>query len=70
MQSGRLADTAGRWASLLGHEIEKIDDQYHVRLDEGVLRFVPPTDDRGDGVCAVDMRATNGQPRSTALCGL
>jgi hypothetical protein len=35
-----------------------------------VLRFVPPGDDRGDGVCAVDLRATDARTRSTTLCGV
>jgi hypothetical protein len=70
MQSEHPADTANRWAGVLGREVTEIGDQYHVPLDEGVLRFVPPGDDRGDGVCAVDMRAANGQVRSTTLCGV
>jgi hypothetical protein len=70
MQSEHPASTANRWAAVLGREVTEIGDQYHVRLDEGVLRFVPPGDDRGDGVCAVDMRATDAQIRSTTLCGV
>lgn len=70
MQSEHPAATANRWAAVLGREVAEVGDQYHVPLDEGVLRFVPPGDDRGDGVCAVDMRAANGQVRSTTLCGV
>ena len=70
MQSEHPAGTANRWAAVLGREVAEIGDQHHVPLDEGVLRFVPPGDDRGDGVCAVDMRAANGQVRSTTLCGV
>ena len=70
MQSEQPATTANRWAALLGRAVSESGDQYHVQLDEGVLRFVPPGDDRGDGVCAVDMRATDGQLRSTTLCGV
>src|SRR6201996_1510599 len=70
MQSEQPATTAIRWAALLGRAVSEIGEQYHVQLDEGVLRFVPPGDDRGDGVCAVDMRATDGQLRNTTLCGV
>ena len=70
MQSEHPISTANRWAALLGREVAQVGDQYHIHLDEGVLRFVPPGDDRGDGVCAVDMRATDGRPRSTTLCGV
>lgn len=70
MQSDRPAETAARWAALLDREVDDVDGQYHVRLDEGVLRFVPPGDDRGDGVCEVDLRAANGRARSTELCGV
>ncbi|HEX3547894.1 MAG TPA: hypothetical protein VHU62_15155, partial [Mycobacterium sp.] len=59
-----------RWAALLGREAAEIGGEYHVPLDEGVLRFVSPGDDRGDGVCAVDMRATDGLIRSTTPCGV
>jgi hypothetical protein len=69
MQSEHPASTANRWAALLGREAAEIGGEYHVPLDEGVLRFVSPGDDRGDGVCAVDMRAT-GLIRSTTLCGV
>jgi hypothetical protein len=70
MQSEHPAGTANRWAALLGREAAEIGGEYHVPLDEGVLRFVSPGDDRGDGVCAVDMRATDGLIRSTTLCGV
>src|ERR1700744_991114 len=70
MQSEHPAGTANRWAAVLGGAVTAIGDEYHVPLDEGVLRFVPPGDDRGDGVCAVDMRAANGQVPSTTLCGV
>lgn len=70
MQSEHPRITAERWAAVLGREVEEIDDEYHVRLKEGVLRFVRPGDDRGDGVCALDVRAADGRARSTALCGV
>ncbi len=70
MQSEHPAGTADRWAAVVGGEVTEIGDQYHVRLEEGVLRFVPPVDARGDGVCAVDLRATDAQTRRTTLCGV
>jgi hypothetical protein len=70
MQSEHPAGTANRWAALLGREVTHVGDQYHVHLDEGVLRFVAPGDDRGDGVCAVDLRVTDGQARNATLCGV
>ncbi|HET9876741.1 MAG TPA: hypothetical protein VFQ37_13400, partial [Mycobacterium sp.] len=70
MQSADPGRTAARWAATLGREVTGNGSEHHIRLDEGVLRFVPPGDDRGDGVCAVDVRAADGQPRTTTLCGL
>lgn len=70
MQSDHPAGTADRWAAVLDRAVIESGDQYHVRLDEGVLRFVPPTDARGEGVCAVDVRATDARSRSTTLCGV
>lgn len=70
MQSEQPASTARQWAAILGREVEEVDDQYHVCLDEGVLRFVTPGNDRGDGVCAMDLRAADGRARSTTLCGV
>src|SRR6201996_5783533 len=64
------ASTAERWAALIGGAVTAIGDEYHVHLEEGVLRFVPPGDDRGDGVCAVDLRAADAGTRSTTLCGV
>jgi hypothetical protein len=70
MQSDDPASTAARWATVLGREVTQSDDAHHIRLDEGVLRFVSPRDGRGDGVCAVDMRATEAAARATTLCGV
>jgi len=70
MQSEHPARTAERWAALLGRAVIESGHEYHVHLDEGVLRFVPPTDARGDGVCAVDVRAANADIRRTTLCGV
>jgi hypothetical protein len=70
MQSEHPASTAGQWAAVLDRAVIESGDEYHVHLDEGVLRFVPPGDDRGDGVCAVDVRAADAHSRSTTLCGV
>ncbi len=70
MQSEHPASTAERWAALLGREVIDGGDQHRIHLDEGVLRFVPLADDRGDGVCAVDVRAADGRSRSTTMCGV
>src|ERR1700744_2932613 len=70
MQSEHPASTAEKWAALVGGAVTAIGDEYHVHLEEGVLRFVPPGDDRGDGVCAVDLRAADAGTRSTTLCGV
>ena len=70
MQSEHPARTAERWAALLERAVIESGDEYHVHLDEGVLRFVPPADARGEGVCAVDVRAANAHVRSTTVCGV
>jgi hypothetical protein len=70
MQSANPATTAERWAAVLGRQVVESGDERHIHLDEGVLRFVPPTDDRGDGVCAVDVRAVDGRRRRTTLGGV
>jgi hypothetical protein len=70
MQSTNPASTAERWAAVLGREVTESGDEHHIHLDEGVLRFVAPTDDRGDGVCAVDVRAADARSRRTTLCGV
>jgi hypothetical protein len=42
MQSEHPARTAERWAAVLGRAVIESGDEYHVLLDEGVLRFVHP----------------------------
>src|ERR1700744_2908694 len=69
MQSEHPASTAEKWAALVGGAVTAIGDEYHVHLEEGVLRFVPLGDDRGAGVCALDLRAADARTRSTTLCG-
>ena len=70
MQSEHPARTAERWAAVLERAVIESGDEYHIHLDEGVLRFVPPTDARGEGVCAVDVRAADSNVRSTTLFGV
>lgn len=70
MQSDDPGGTARRWAAVLGREVTGHGAEHHIRLDEGVLRFVAQVDDRGDGVCAVDVRAADARPRAETVCGV
>jgi hypothetical protein len=53
-----------RWAAALGRVPE---EPTTIRLDEGVLRFVPADADRGEGVDALDLVGAAGQPARTEV---
>lgn len=70
VQSDDPAAMAKRWGTVLGRDVTTQGNESHIELDEGVLRFVPTGDDRGDGVTAIDVRAADGVARTTNLCGV
>lgn len=68
IQSDDPADLASRWSLALDRPI---DGDGNIPLDDGVIRFVPATDGRGDGLAAADLvavdRSRAGQ--SFEICG-
>ena len=47
---------AGRWAGALGLDAVATDSGWRIQLDGGELRFVTPTDGRGEGLGAFDVK--------------
>lgn len=72
MQGPDPAELAQRWSRVTGHAAVESDGVWTIQLDgDTSLRFVAETDDRGEGLCAVDVVAAD---RSRAgetinLCG-
>ncbi|MEL6985737.1 MAG: hypothetical protein AAFO29_25135, partial [Actinomycetota bacterium] len=68
IQADDPADLASRWSLALDRPI---DGDGNIPLDDGVIRFVPATDGRGDGLAAADLvavdRSRAGQ--SFEICG-
>jgi len=71
MQAASPSSMAGKWASVLG--IEPIGDASGtpaIGLDDAVLRFHGPEDDRGDGLVGIDVSAADrSRTGETALIG-
>lgn len=68
IQADDPAAMAARWATVLG-VAAGADDM--IPLDEGVIRFVPIRDGRGEGVSAIDVAAAPGVETGTRrLCGV
>ena len=60
IQAKDPAALARRWGEVLGRSITWDGaDVHEIELEEGVLRFVPPRDKRGDGVTVVDLEAAD-----------
>ncbi len=55
---------------MLGREPETGDDGAVVALDGGEVRFVAPRDDRGEGICEVEVAMPQGGERLTSLGGV
>ncbi|WP_153505043.1 VOC family protein [Cumulibacter manganitolerans] len=60
---------AARWGQVLDRGVTVSDGEPRIELDEGVIRFVPVTDGRGEGVAALDLRSADGAARSDVLVG-
>lgn len=69
VQAEDPAAMAARWSAVLGVPVSG-GDAPQLQLDEGVIRFVPVADGRGEGVSAIEVRAANGKPRESEFCGV
>ena len=69
IQAKDPAAMAARWAEVLGREVTTSDGEPRIELDEGVIRFAPIADDRGEGVAAIDLRAADGAERTEEIVG-
>jgi hypothetical protein len=60
LQAKDPAALARRWGEVLGRSITWDGaDVHEIELEDGVLRFVPPRDKRGDGITVVDLEAAD-----------
>jgi hypothetical protein len=60
LQAKDPAALARRWAEVLGRSVEWDGaDVHEIALEDGVLRFVPPRDKRGDGITVVDLESAD-----------
>lgn len=60
LQCGDPGAMAARWAEVLGRSVAGDGkDGPHIDLEQGVIRFVPETDGRGDGVSGMDLRVVD-----------
>ncbi len=59
IQSDDPAALANRWADIVEHPVvDAGHGEWEIPLDEGTLRFVPPRDERGEGVCGLELRVS------------
>jgi hypothetical protein len=58
IQADDPAAMAERWAEVFGLPVT-LADHHEIRLEEGVIRFVPDLDGRGEGVSGVDLAAVD-----------
>lgn len=72
LQSDDPDQLAARWAIALGVAASPTSSGPVIELDDAVIRFVAATDDRGDGLVAADLVATNRKRagESFHLCGV
>jgi hypothetical protein len=61
MQGDDPVGIARRWAEILDRPVTSDGDVWRVALDEDELRFVPMRDRRGEGLRAIDVRATQAE---------
>jgi hypothetical protein len=59
IQSDAPGDLAARWGAVLRRATEPCGDGWRIVLDRGEIRFAPPRDDRGEGVCGFDLEVSD-----------
>ncbi len=73
IQAHDPAKVGRRWSAITGHPlIDEEGGHYAIPLDAGALRFVPLRDDRGDGLCEVELKVRDVETvlASARDCGL
>lgn len=70
MQCEDPAATAARWSELLQRPAKATDDGYEMVLDNAHARFVALMDDRGEGLCEVDLVSADDKLRGFDIGGV
>jgi hypothetical protein len=61
LQCDDPAATAARWSALLQRGQRALgNDRFEIAVDNAHVRFVPVTDERGEGLCGVTLAGANG----------
>jgi hypothetical protein len=59
IQSPDPGALAGRWSRILQRPSQKVGGAGEIHVDDGLIRFVPETDGRGEGVSALVLQITD-----------
>ena len=70
VQSDQPRALAERWAAVLGRSCDVDGRRARVGLDGGEIRFVPLLDDRGEGICAVEVEAPDARAHDVGVGGV
>jgi hypothetical protein len=58
LQSDRPERLAAKWSEILRKPARPIGGEFRIDVDHASLRFVPATDDRGEGLSGIDLLVT------------
>ena len=70
IQSERPIELARRWGGVLDRQPRQVGDAATLEVDGSQLNFIPPSDDRGEGICAIEIALPEGEPRVTQIGGV
>jgi len=67
LQADDPAALAARWGRILQRPVERVGDGWQLQVDNARLRFVPPRDDRGEGLAGIELAVRDASTiRATA----
>jgi len=66
LQSNDPRALAERWSAMAELDLEVHDGVFQMTLENATVRFVPPQDERGDGLVALDLAATDADAARNA----
>jgi hypothetical protein len=58
LQSDDPERLAAKWSEILRKPVRPIDGEFRIDVDHASLRFVPASDDRGEGLSGIDLLVT------------
>jgi len=70
VQSAHPVELARRWGAVLDREPRQVDGGAALEVDGGQVDFILPGDERGEGICEIEIALPGAEPRTARVGGV